>query len=78
MGSGDNFTTNISEWLQIGNVKGPDQSTNKVNYIRQMRKHDDLCTGLDSTEDRLLYLALHGSYDGDSAKVVNVLSAIDT
>jgi hypothetical protein len=33
MGSGDNFTTDMSERLHIGNVKEAYQSTNKVNYI---------------------------------------------
>jgi len=33
MGSGDNFTTNISEWLHIGDVKEAYRSTNKFNYI---------------------------------------------
>ena len=41
MGSGDNFTTNISERLHIGNVKEAYRSTNKVNYIGQMLKHND-------------------------------------
>jgi len=34
MGSGDNFTTDISERLHITNVKEAFQSTNKVKYIR--------------------------------------------
>jgi len=33
MGSRDDFTTNISEWLHIGNLKEAYRSTNKVNYI---------------------------------------------
>jgi len=33
MGSGDNFTTDISELLHISNVKDAYQFTNKVNYI---------------------------------------------
>ena len=32
MGSGDNFTTDISERLHIANVKEAYRSTNKVNY----------------------------------------------
>jgi len=46
MGSGDNFTTYSSEWLHISNVKEADRSTNKVNYILQMLKHNDRCTWL--------------------------------
>jgi hypothetical protein len=36
MGFGDNFTTDISERLHIGNVKEKYRYTNKVNYIWQM------------------------------------------
>jgi hypothetical protein len=78
MGSGDNFTTDISERLHIGNVKEAYRSTNKVNYIRQMLKHNDRSTGLDYMEETLSYLALQGWYDIDSAKVFNLLSAADT
>jgi len=77
MGSGDNFTTDISEWLDIVNVKEAYRSTNKVNYIRQMLKHNDQSTALDSMEDTLSYLALQGWYDIDLAKLFNVLSTAD-
>jgi len=75
MGSGDNFTTDISERLHIANVKEAYRSSNKVNYIRQMFMHNDRCTGLDYMEETLSYLALQGWYDIDSAKVFNLLSA---
>jgi len=75
MGSGDNFTTYISEWLHIAKVKVAYRSSNKVNYIGQMFKHNDRCTGLDSIEETLSYLALEGWYDIDSANVLNLLSA---
>jgi hypothetical protein len=77
MGSGDNFTTNISERLHIGNVKEVYRSSNKVNYIRQMLKHNDWSTSLDYMQETLSYLALQGWYDIDSAKVFNLLSAAD-
>jgi len=77
MGSGDNFTTDISEWLPIGNVKEAYQSTNKVNYIQQMLKHNDRYTSLDYMEESLSHLALQGWYDIDSVKVFNLLSAAD-
>jgi len=54
------------------------RSSNKVNYIRQMLKHNDYCTGLDSMEETMSYLALQGWYDNDSAKVFNQLSATYT
>jgi len=77
MGSGDNFTTDISEWLHIANVKEAYWSTNKVNYIRQMLKHNNRCTGLDYMEEILSYLALQGWEDIDSAKIFNLLSTTD-
>jgi len=77
MGSCDIFTTDISERLHIGNVKEEYRSTNKVNYIQQMLKHNDRCTGIDYMEEILSYLALQGWYDIDSVKVFNLLSAAD-
>jgi len=77
MGSGNNFTTYISEWLHIGNVTEAYRSTNKVYYIRQMLKHNDRSTALDYMEETLSYLALQGWYDIDSAKVFNLPSAAD-
>jgi len=41
MGSGDNFTTDISQRLYTVNVNEAYRSTNKVNYIRQILKHND-------------------------------------
>jgi len=77
MGSGDNFTTDISERLHIGNVKKAYRSTNKVNYIEQMLKHNDRYTDLDYMVETLSYLALQDWYDIDSADVFNLLSAAD-
>jgi len=77
MGSGDNSTTNNSERLHITNVNEAYRSTNEVNYICQLLKHNDRCTGLDYMEETLSYLALHGWYDFDSAKFFNLLSATD-
>jgi len=77
MGSGDNFTTDSSERLHIANVKEAYPSTNKVNYIPQMLKHNDQCTSLDYMEATLSYVALQGWYYIDSAKVYNLLSATD-
>jgi hypothetical protein len=75
IGSGDNFTTAISEQLHIANVEEAYRSSNKVNYIRQMLKHNDQCTGLDYMEETLSYLALEGWYNIYSANVFNLLSA---
>jgi len=60
IGSSDNFTTDISERIHITNVKEAYRSSNKVNYIQQMLKHNDRCTGLDYIEETLSYLALEG------------------
>jgi hypothetical protein len=75
MGSGDNFKTNISKRLHIGNVKEAYQSTNKVNYSQQMLKHNDQCTSLDYMEETISYLPRKGWYEIDSANVFNLLSA---
>jgi len=77
MGSGDNFKTYISDQLHISNVKVPYRSINKVNYIRQMLKHNDWCTGLGYREETLSHLAHQGWYNIDSAKVFNLLSTAD-
>jgi len=77
IGSGDIFSTDISDRLHIGNVKEAYRSTNKVNYIQQLLKHNDRSTGLEYMEKSPSYLALQGWYDIDSAKVFNVLSAAD-
>jgi len=77
IGSGDNLTTDISEPLHISNVKEAYRSTNKVNYIRQMLKHNDRCTGYDYMEETLSYLTHQGWNDIDSANVANLQSAAD-
>jgi len=58
-------------------VKVAYRSSNKVNYIRQMLKHNDRCTGLDYMEKTLPYPALKGWYDIDSAKAFNLLFTTD-
>jgi len=78
MGSSDNFTTDISEWLHIRNVKEAYPSTNKVNYVQQMLKHNDWWTGLDYMEETLSYLALQGCYEIDSETVFNLVLAANT
>ena len=77
MGSGDIFTTDISERLHLGKVKEAYQSTNKVNYFQQMLKHNDQCTGLDYMEETLAYPALQDWYNIDSAIVFNLQSDAD-
>jgi len=77
MCSSDNFTTDISEWLHIAKVKEAYWSSNKVNDIRHMLKHNDRCTSLDYMEETLSYLVLQGWYNIDSAKVSNQLSTTD-
>ena len=69
MGSGDNCTTDISERIHISTVKEAYGSSNKVNYIRQMLKHNDRYTRLVYMEETLSSLALEGWYDIDSAKI---------
>jgi hypothetical protein len=78
MDSGGNSTSDISEPLQITNMKEAYRSSNNVNYSRQMLKHYDQCTSLVYMEETLSYLALEGLYDIDSSNVINLLSATDT
>jgi hypothetical protein len=63
--------------MHICNVKVAYQSTNTVNYIRQMLKPNDWSTRLYYMDETLSYLAMQGWYDIDSAKVFNLLSATD-
>jgi len=74
MGYSDNITTEISEWLHIANMNESYRSSNKVNYIRQVLKLNDQCTGLDYLEETLSYLALQGWHGNNSANVFNQLS----
>jgi len=60
MGPGNNFCTDISKQVYIGNLKEEYRSTNKVSFIRQMLKHNDRFTSVDNMEDTLRYQALHG------------------
>jgi len=78
MGSGDDFTTDVSERLHFRNVKKAYRSTNNVNYIQQMLKHNDWCTGLDYLDETLFYVARQGWYNIDSVKVFNLQTAADT
>jgi hypothetical protein len=75
IGSGDNFTTNIAERLHIAHVKKEYWSSNKVNGIGQMIRHNDWYTGLDYMEETISYFALNGWYDVDSIEDFNLLSA---
>jgi len=77
MGSGDEFTIDSSELLHIANVKDAYWSSNKVNFIQQMLKHNDQCTSHGYMEKTLSYLALQGWYDVDSAKVFNQLTTFN-
>jgi hypothetical protein len=78
MGSGDNSTSDISEWRHITTVNMANRFGNKVNYLRQMLKNNDRCTGIDYIRKTLLHLVLEGWYDVDSATAYNLLSATDT
>jgi len=77
MGSDNNSTTDISEWLHIGHVHEAYGSIDNVNYIQLMFKHDDRSTSLDNMKVALSYLALQGLYDSDSARIFNLLFTAD-
>jgi len=71
MGSGDNFTPDISALLDIPHVKEAYRSSNKVNYIWQLLKQNDYMEEIPS------YVALQVWYVIDSTEVDNLLSATD-
>jgi hypothetical protein len=75
MDSNVNFTTYISEQLHIINVKEAYRSSNKLNWIWQMLKHNDQCTSRNYMEETVSYLAFEGWYIIDSANGFNILSA---
>jgi hypothetical protein len=74
MGSANDFTTDISEWIHIHNVKEWYWLTNNINYIRQMLKHNNWCTGHDSMAETLSQHALQGWYDIACANGFNPLA----
>jgi len=49
----DNFTTDISDWLQVANMKAVYWSSKKVNYIEHILKYHDQYTSLNAVEDTL-------------------------
>jgi hypothetical protein len=61
------------EFGPVGNTR----SSNPVNYIWQMLKHNDQCTGLDYIMKPVSYFAFQGCYNIDTAEVLNRLSATD-
>jgi hypothetical protein len=77
MGSGNNCTTDFSEWRHIANVKEAYRFTNKVRHIRHMFKHNNWCTTLDCMGETLSRLTFQGWYPIDTAKFFNQLSATD-
>jgi hypothetical protein len=77
MGSSDNFTTDNSEWIHITNVKETYRSSNKVNYICQILKHNGQCNSLAYMVGTQSHLALEGLYNDDCPNDFNLLSATD-
>lgn len=77
MSSGRNFTHHISERLQIGTVKVAYPFSNKGTYTQHMLTHNNWYTVLDYIEKTLSHLALQAWCDIDSAKVFNLLAAVD-
>jgi hypothetical protein len=58
MGSSVKFTTDISGRLHISDVKEAYRCSNHVNYIWQMFKHNDQCTGVNYMAETMSYLVL--------------------
>jgi hypothetical protein len=59
---GSTFTIGISAWQHISNVIGVYWSSNKVNSIGDMLKHNNCSTSLLNVEGTLWYLALQGKF----------------
>jgi len=74
MGSPDNFSTDVSELLHVEMVKEAYRSTNRVNFEEQMLWYNDRYTGLAYMVQTLEYLALHGSFDSDTARTLRMCS----
>jgi hypothetical protein len=74
MGSPDNFSTDVSELLHVEMVKEAYRSTNRVDFEKQMLWYNDRYTGLAYMIQTLEYLALHGSFDSDTARTLGLTS----
>jgi len=74
MGSPDNFSTDVSELLHIEMVKEAYRSMNRVSFKEQMLWYNDRYTGLAYMVQTLEYLALHGSFDWETARTLKMRS----
>lgn len=74
MGSPDNFSTNVSELLDIEMMKEAYCSTNRVNFKEQIRwsnyRHKRLAYMIQTME----YNVLHGSFDSDTVQTIRMSS----
>ena len=77
MGASDNCSTNISELLHISNVKDAYRASNQVNFMRQVRVHNNRHTALDYIQQTLQCLALQGWHDKDSTATLNLIRAAE-
>jgi len=75
--SGEIFSLNISDMLYTGNVKQRYRSTNKLNFMRQLLKHNDQSSGYNYMEMSHSHPGLRGWSPIDSAQVLNLLSTAD-
>ena len=77
MGACDNFSTNISELLNISNIKDAYRASNRVNFMRQVVAHNDRHTALDNMHQMLRWLALQGWHDKETAAILNMIRAAE-
>jgi len=68
-GSGDNFTTEFPERLNVRNIKDAYWSSNQVNYVGHILKYNDQYSGLYIMDKTLLYPALPGWYNMECGKL---------
>jgi len=72
MGSYDNFSTDISELLQIENVKEAYRASNHEQYQEEMLRYNERHPGITYMVQTLEHLALSRIYDHDTPRVLGM------
>jgi len=76
--SSDNFTTNMTKWLSICNVKEKHNTGIKVNYLWYMLRYFNWYLSLNYTEKALTYLAMQYWCEINGCKCFNLLFDTNT
>lgn len=78
MDSSDNFTTNMTKWLSIWNVKEKHNTCLKVNYFWYMLRYFNWYLSLNYTEKALPYHAMQYWCEINGCKCLNLLFDTNT